>query len=181
MSHHRRRPLEVCRKDLDQLVLGDAARAPCTASASSSRRRRCGASAHSRSAKCRCFRYRGFRRAHAAWAVRAGCGGEMFGIQNKANWRWPPTRTYAIRVSLAAPYLRRLRQGRGSVVSGWPPSSNHMSSCPQRRRYVEVERVRGAGIDEQLKGGRLVKRYVSNWLPVENADHEVGGRRILFH
>src|SRR5262245_3838193 len=77
-------------------------------------------------------------------------------------------------------YLRRLRQGRGIIVSGWPPS-NHMSSCPQRRRYVEVERVRGTTIDEQLEGSRLVKRYVSDWLPVENADHVVGGRRILFH
>ena len=79
------------------------------------------------------------------------------------------------------PYAyHRLRQGRGIIVSGWPPS-NHMSSCPQRRRYVEVERVRGTSIDEQLEGSRLVKRYVSDWLPVENANHVVGGRRILFH
>src|SRR5262245_32294660 len=68
----------------------------------------------------------------------------------------------------------------GSIVRGGP-SSNHTSSYPQRLRYVEVERVRGTTIDEQLEGSRLVKRYVSDWFPVENADHVVGGRRILFH
>jgi hypothetical protein len=92
-----------------------------------------------------------------------------------------PTRTYAMRVSSTAPGISTTTPGRGSIVSGWPPSSNHMSSYPQRLRYVEVERVRGAAIDEQLEGSRLVKRYVSDWLPVENADHVVGGRRILFH
>jgi hypothetical protein len=190
MSHHRRRPLEVCRKErtFTDSALTWASLCSATRLVRLARHRLPVVDAVDR---CRIVGQRNTgvdpdiedfdeRMPHGPFVPGAEVKCLEYRTKPIGDCRQHAPTPYAYH-RLRQGCLRRLRQGRGSIVSGWPPSSNHVSSCPQRLRYVEVERVRGTTIDEQLEGSRLVKRYVSDWLPAENADHVVGGRRILFH